>query len=506
MFLSLTGQDTTKIRLLNADEQIYSEAFGDIQRLIGHVAFKHDSTYLYCDSAHLQNDLTYFDGYNNVKIIVNDSITIFSGKLHYDTETKLAELYENVRLVSKTSTLFTDELFYNRRTGIAYYLKGGKIVDSTNTLTSRKGYYYTQGEYAYFKDSVVLLNPQYKVVSDTLRYDPNTEISNFFGPTYIYSEENTIYCENGWYNSKTDEAQFNENAYIINGNNIMRGDSLYYDRKRDFGEAHKNVSMIDTVENIIISGEKGQFFNKEGFAYVTDKALAALAEDGDTLFLHADTLHIEFDSTQTARLMNAYYKARFYKTDLQGYCDSLAYFLQDSVIRMYGTPVLWSEENQLTGDSILLAFRNKEMDSIAMMNNAMIISVDDSVHRFFNQIQGKLITGNFVNNKLVRMKATGNAKSVYFIRDDKDSSLIGINITTAKYLQMYFRDNRLRRITNYVNVEGKIYPLEKIQPADMRLKGFIWRENLRPASKEDLFDEKKYLLPSGEKETEQAEK
>ncbi len=486
------GQDTTKIKLLNANEQIYAKESGNIQRLIGDVAFMHDSTYLYCDSAHMQNDLSYFDGYQNVKILVNDSVTIFSDLIHYDTETKLAELTYNVRLVSTNSTLYTEELFYNRKTGIAYYLVGGKIVDIDNTLISKKGYYYTQGEYAFFKDSVVLTNPKYRVLSDTLRYDPNKELSNFYGPTYIYSKENTIYCENGWYNSLSDQAQFNENAYMINGNNIMRGDSLYYDRKKDFGEAIRNVSLMDTVENTLIEGERAQLYNTEGYAYITDRALASLIEEKDTLFLHADTLFIEFDSTQTAKLLTAYYKARFYRKDMQGYCDSLVYFLQDSVIRMYQEPVLWSEKNQLTADSINLIMSNQEMDSISMIKNAQIISLDDSINEFYNQIQGRIIIGDFKDNKLVKMKVKGNAKTIYFMRDDKDTSLIGINVSNAKYLNIYIQNNKLKGLTNYEKVDGKIYPYDKITKKEMRLSGFVWRQAIRPTSREDLFNDEKY--------------
>jgi len=189
----MAQQDSTKIKLINADEQIYNEAFGNVQRLIGNVAFVHQGTYLYCDSAYMQNDQSFFDGYSNVRILANDSVTIYADELHYDTGIKLAKLHSNVRLVSNHSTLYTDELFYDRAQGIAYYLKGGKIVDTNNVLTSRKAYYYTAGEYAYFKDSVVLVNANYRMLSDTLRYDPNIELSNFFGPTFIYSKENTIY-------------------------------------------------------------------------------------------------------------------------------------------------------------------------------------------------------------------------------------------------------------------------------------------------------------------------
>ncbi len=485
-------EDSTKIRLINADEQIFSKEFGDIQRLIGHVAFVHQGTYLYCDSAHMQNDQSFFDGYRNVRIIANDSVTIYADQLHYDTQSKIADLRTNVRLVSHHSTLYTDELFYDRTTGIAYYLKGGKIVDTTNVLTSRKAYYYTSGEYAFFKDSVVLTNPNYKMFSDTLRYAPNEKLSNFYGPTFIYSKENTIYCENGWYNSAYDRAQFNRDAYLISGNSTLRGDSLFYDRQRDYGEAFDNVSLLDTVKNMLIEGETAYLYNKEGYAFVTDQALASMIDRDDTLFLHADTLFVEFDSTQSARLLTAYYKARFFREDIQGFTDSLVYSIQDSVMHLYHKPLMWSGDNQLSSDSMLLVIAHGEMDSITLFQHATIISVDDSTLKTYNQIQGNTIVGHFHDNEMTRMDVLGNAKSIYFLRDEADSSLIGINVTEAKYFKIYIHNRKIKGISNFGPVEGKIFPWGKMKKEDMRIKGFFWKEKLRPGSKSELFDDKKY--------------
>ncbi len=50
--------------------------------------------------------------------------------------------------------------------------------------------------------------------------------------------------------------------------------------------------------------------------------------------------------------------------------------MSDSTIRMYRDPVLWSEQNQLTGDSIHIMMTNKALDSLVMYNTAFIVSRD----------------------------------------------------------------------------------------------------------------------------------
>ena len=46
-----------------------------------------------------------------------------------------------------------------------------------------------------------------------------------------------------------------ENAYITNGENIVKGDSLFYNRNLGYGKAINNISLIDTINNILVNGD-----------------------------------------------------------------------------------------------------------------------------------------------------------------------------------------------------------------------------------------------------------
>jgi lipopolysaccharide assembly outer membrane protein LptD (OstA) len=84
----IVAQKKTTIHILNADKADYDERLGkDVQRLIGNVVMRQDSTYFYSDSAYLNEKTKFFDGFGNVHIIVNDSINIYSKLLKYNGET-----------------------------------------------------------------------------------------------------------------------------------------------------------------------------------------------------------------------------------------------------------------------------------------------------------------------------------------------------------------------------------------------------------------------------------
>lgn len=484
----LSGQKPTRVKIIDADELRFDKRLGaNIQRLIGSVVLQHDSTFLYCDSAHVNELTNSFKGFGHVRIKSSDTLNIYSDFLNYEGNTKVAELQHNVRLVDSRATLTTQHLWYDRKNRIAYYTTGGKIVDSTNILTSLKGYYYTDLQEAYFKDQVELTNPDYIMQTDTMLYHTETEVSTFFGPTTITSDENLIYCENGWYDTRLNKSQFNKNAYFLTSEQKLEGDSLYYDRNLDFGKAYKNVVLTDSVQDMMILGNYGEFRRAEGFSYITDSATAVMIDKKDSLFLHSDTLWIHFDKDQNVEFLFAYYHAKFYRRDMQGKCDSLVYKFADSTIFLFKEPVLWSEKNQLTADSIWIAMANKQIDSLALINSAFIISMDDTLTAStFNQIKGKTMVGYFRDNQMKKVKIFGNAESVFYVREE-EGALMGINKTSSSDMTIYLSDNEVKAITPIKDVEAHMYPDAEFPEEERKLKNFIWIEGARPKNKLDIY-------------------
>jgi hypothetical protein len=206
-----------------------------------------------------------------------------------------------------------------------------------------------------------------------------------------------------------------------------------------------------------------------------------------------------FDESRSAKTMLAYNNVRFFRYDLQGKCDSLAYNMSDSTIRLYREPALWSGKNQLTADSINLAIVNNRVDSLIMYNTAFIVSRDST--ETFNQIRGKDMVGYFANNELTSIKVDGNAQTVYYIRED-DGYLMGINLAESSSMTIRLKDSDVKTISYRTEAEEVMYP-ELELPVEMRkLKGFNWQELFRPLSKEDIFRKPGEEVKTGQPELE----
>ena len=70
--------------------------------------FKQDYSILRSDSAYFYPQDNAFDAFSNVNINQGDTLNIYSDKLHYNGNTKIALLTNNVKMVDKDATLITE--------------------------------------------------------------------------------------------------------------------------------------------------------------------------------------------------------------------------------------------------------------------------------------------------------------------------------------------------------------------------------------------------------------
>ena len=486
--LTLNAQQNNKtfVHIEHADYQIYDEAFGkDIERLIGNVAMRQDSAYFYSDSAHFNEKTRYFDGYGHIHIKVNDTTDIYSETCKYSGDIKVAELFDNVILKDDSTTLKTNYMTYDRNKHLATYPRHGSITRNDKNLVSRKGYYRDDIEVAYFRKDVVVTTPKSRMITDTLEYRIKDEKMFFFGPTTIYYEDNILVGNYGWYDAKNDVAYLDRGATLSNKGYSITSDSMFYNRKADFAKAMSNVFIEDTTNKAVVEGNYAEMWKKLGKSFVTDSVRACYFAEKDTLYMHADTLFLFMDTVgEKAERVMAYYNVRFYRKDIQGKCDSLNYYVNDSCAKMRNEPIIWAENSQLRGDSINIVIANKAIDTVLLYPNGFIIQKDTI--EGFNQIKGKMMTAYFKDNELDHVYDDGNAETVYWLREE-DGSMIGVNVSQSVAMDIKIEDNQIVRIKYFKKTTETLYPKDKMKEGIEILKGFEWLDELRPKDPNDIF-------------------
>lgn len=458
----------------------------DWQRLIGSVELHHNEIIMRCDSAHLFPDKNQVTAFNKIHIEQGDTLDIYGDHLEYDGGTSIAVLTGRVELVDKETHLFTDAVTYDVKNEIASYDTKGRITNGDNELTSFVGIYYVNQTLFHFKDSVKIVNPEYVMTADTMDYNTETETAFFFGPSEMKGDSIYLYCERGWYDTKLKQTRIWRNALIDNKQQIITGDSLFYNDSTGYGEAFRNTMIADTNNNILVKGNYAWYYKQPERFLVTDSAMFIQVNRTDSLFLHADTISAitVADSTPGGyRLMRAHYGCRIFSDDLQAKCDSLSYSFQDSVIRLYVNPVIWSEEHQLTSDSMSIFTRNRQADRMELYNSAFVVSQVDTLR--FNQLKGRTLTGHFRENKLYRINIEGNGESIYYLVDGDE--IVGRNTTRCAKIEIFVEDGKIKEIYEYQSPEGVIDPPSATPGGNPRLPGFNWFDVIRPKKVSDIF-------------------
>jgi lipopolysaccharide export system protein LptA len=482
---ALPGQNVTRINIEQARVLKVEKIKGQsLQRLVGDVILRQDSTWFYCDSVWKNETENTLEAVGNVHIAYSDSVDLYGDYLHYNGNTRVALLDSNVVLNDNRATLYTDHLLYDRNRNMAFYNTGGRIVDEENILTSKTGWYHNLTNDFYFRDSVVITTPDYLMNSDTLRYNTQSEIVYIYGPTTIDGEEDHIYTEDGWYDTRNDRSELKKNNLIVHKEQVMKAALIYYDKAAGYGRANGDIWLKDTVQDIILVGERSEFFRLQKYSYMTGNTQAILVDKEDSLFMHADTFRLVLDSAEKAKYLLAYHHIKFFREDLQGMCDSLVYRVKDSVVCMKIKPLLWTQDNQLSSDSILLHVSHNRIDSMVLHNMAFIVSRD--ANGTFDQIKGKEMRGYFRNNQLYRINVLGNAETIYFVREE-NGAMIGINKLISSNMSIVIDENQVKSIIYYTRPEGIMYPEKDLPAEEQVLKGFEWLEEQRPRTRDDIF-------------------
>jgi lipopolysaccharide export system protein LptA len=255
------------------------------------------------------------------------------------------------------------------------------------------------------------------------------------------------------------------------------------------GDVRKADSLVKNNAGI---KKKTDTLLKKG-AVVLKKADSALLKKG----LLKDTVPPNTADTIKTRSIKAYHHVRVFKSNMQAIADSLFYTAADSTLRWYGSPILWSQGSQQTGDTIYVRLKNNKLNTLQVLENGFMVNVNADSAKF-NQVKGKLITAFFKNGEMSNMFVDGNAESIYYSRD-KDSVYTDMSQTVSARIKILFKNKEITDLLTIKDPEGVRIPVKELTEEKM-LTGFIWRPEFRPLSKKEVIMGKAKAKPGSTKE------
>ncbi|MBN8668016.1 MAG: OstA family protein [Chitinophagales bacterium] len=545
---TLTPADTVRlVEVLESKklEFLRIDSMTELQIMVGNVKLRQGNSTFWCDSCVKNEKTGIFEAFGRVHLNDNDTTDVYSDYLLYNINTRLANLRKNVKLTDGKGVLTTQELDYDVNTKIGTYKNGGRVVNDKTVVTSKEGVYYSDLRDVYFKKNVELKNPEFYVKTDSILYNTGNETARFIAQTFIRdSSGRTIDTREGYYNLKTGNAEFGRRSVINDGDLQVTGDMIYNNDSLGIVQIEGNGIVRDTAQGRTVIANK-IFVDKNKDAFLaTQKPVMIIKEDQDSIFITADTLfsarltdlygkakkdtvakdslsatpsdststtltpadsltaplrdtivkleplqrdslQVNDDKDSTNRYFEAFRNVRIFSDSLQAVCDSMFYSFKDSTFRLYDNPVVWTNKNQVLGDTILLFTRNRKAHKMEVFNNAFLAAQLDP--EIFNQIRSRRVDAWFTDGSIDSARARGGAESIYFVQD-QDSAYTGVNQSECELYDVYFIEQELKRIVARNNVKGVLWPMRQKSPTEMRLIGFQWLEEKRPKTWFELFE------------------
>ncbi len=506
------------ITIIGAERYNFEDnaTFGKIISLVGNAKVQQENTFFDADSIVLNQGSNFLEAFGHVHINDADSVHTYADYLKYLGKEKKATLKNNVRLTDSKGTLTTNDLEYLVGLKIGSYHNGGKLVNKKTTLTSKDGFYYGDTRDVYFYKKVEMINPDTKIFTDTLIYNINTEITTFVSTSTIFNGKRRIVTKEGFYDTKNKNGKFAKNTFIEDSTYTLQALEMNFEDSS--GKAEFNGNAIykskDAKNGFDLYANNIKTNNKTNTLLATEKPVLLIKQDNDTIFVTADTLFssrftriqksksiqdlrdtkngkIEFNfdkDSSNDRYFEAYNHVRIFSDSMQAVADSMFYSSVDSVFRLFKTPIVWAQDNQITGDTMYLFIKNKNPERLIVLDNAMAISKVNN--NFFNQLKGNTIHAFFKKDKIDLLKTKGSPAQNIYYAEDEQKKLIGVNQSTADAINIEFKENKPEKVIFINNLSGTMFPINQVNHTELRVQGFNWFIELRPKTKYEILGDK----------------
>lgn len=509
-------ENDSRVFLDHADI-LHKQSTDSFMVISGNVRFTKGAMFMFCDSAHFFPASESFDAFGNVRMEQGDTLFIFADELNYRAPEQVAYLYADagnvVRMINRDVTLETDVFIYDLGIEIGYYNTGGVLYDKQNKLTSIEGEYIPSVKDANFYRHVHLTSygkeDTLVIFSDSLFYNTVSHIATLRSPSEIINKRGTIYTVDGVYNTDLDTAVLYLQSLIHTAEGrTLTADTIYYDRAAGRGECFGNMLMTDSARQASIFADYGFFYDPADSAYATGHLLIKEYSQEDTLYLHgrqmntyriidlvevpaipADTVAgtpevAAWTRRDTTNVTDIWPRVRFYRSDMQGICDSLRATSADTMVRMYIHPAIWSGPRQITGSIIEFHANDSTLDRARIPEQGFMAErlVDD----FYNQLGGKEMIALFEDSQLRQLDINGNVEFILY-PEEADSTINKMVTATSSFLTARFKDNNAEYVKMWPETSGKAVPLFLLRKSMLFLPKFKWLNDMRPLSPSDVM-------------------
>ncbi|NTV46168.1 MAG: hypothetical protein HGB11_06530 [Chlorobiales bacterium] len=350
----------------------------------------------------------------------------------------------------------------------------------------------------YLKSRKIRVAGNVKIVRDTVTirgregfYFPDVRRSELHKSVSLTDQKVILKSNHGNYFSDEQRGVFTGKVSLTDGPSTVYSDSLIYFRPESRSVVINRVRILNREDNVVITGGYAEHFNERQYSFIEQKPMLIKTDTSstgkkDTLIIRARRMEAFRSQQDTARRILMTDSVRIWRGNLSAKSKNAIYLIDQKKIILIGDPLVWYEETQASGDSMVVKIKESSagknaIDKIFIYKNSFLISKDTTggASKKFNQLSGANIAISFDDSsKIQRTDVYRQARSLYHLYDKEKPS--GANYSTGDEINIFFKNNSASRIKIKSGVEGEQYPEWLLQSRNVSLPGFKWRRSEKP--------------------------
>lgn len=361
-------------------------------------------------------------------------------------------------------------------------LIGNVILEQRNVLVyCDRAIHYPARNSAFLEGNVRVVDDTVTLLADQGFYHGDERILDGEGNLYLDDQVTRLTADYGKYYLDERIAEFWENVIVDDPAGIIYSDHLVHRRDEGFSTATGNVRVVDRERGTTVYGELLEYNSETGFSRMKESPVLVHIDTTDTGII--DTLIVrstimESEIEETERRFIAIDEVEMSRDELSARGGLATYFADTDELSLTRSPILWYQDNQITGDSIHVTLEERRLRTLEVYNRSFAISKSDA--RFpdrFNQLTGIELTMWFRNDEIEKVEVHDQATSLYYLYEDMLPN--GVNHVTGDKITLLFIDGEIDELKIVGGIEGQYHPenLVRGRESTFNLPGFNWRED-----------------------------
>ncbi len=285
-----------------------------------------------------------------------------------------------------------------------------------------------------------------------------------------------------------------DDVKITDEEHTLEADKISYIVESEKATFSHNIRLIDTSNNILLTGERGIYDGKKEYAEITSKPKLQIQEKDNTSeygTIIINSKYMRYDFREEIALASG--DVNLFNEDLQAICDTTYLYKKEKRLVLHSNPeahqddttikggiieLYFTDENfnqlkdakvispavgyyfpdkdkhtKLEADTLHLYFEDTKIDSLILLNNAKVYYTSKETPDNVSNVAGNKINVKMEKDEIKEVHIIGDAKSRYYYKENPDAEL-SYNDIQGNEIILNLNEGELEKIQIWGDAKG----------------------------------------------------